>query len=572
MITIKVKDILPDFAKYSETITVKRIKEKMLLVCDEQPEYVADELLLLSEEILSQVAAYGVCLYLQKGGALQTEKNNDYILHDLFLHEGHQNAGPVFYRICGVINDIKENLSASDIELFNHELNKESVVYKDLKKLADFRNALMHGFFKLPASENLKIIGEIQQVLEKLSNEYKIFEHKTDFHFWKKEGFTGHWKMKGNSDLSNLAGDVSPFEKLASKANDELHSANFVNAISIDLETATDLEQKEKVDGFIAQDNTNNSVNSNVNDKAKKKPSNLKESLYVQFHPRDKKQQDEFYKSAYALLSQKKDVELLACTIDENGIGYTSYLLFERLLQKLSPVKATLKENYPNKEELQKKDFLSAEKPKDKPKDKVKSLISDIRKLDKEKSLKIVILINNIHLVPFASDHITSLMKFYKDSGIYFIGIGWEYEHLNSIFSQKIDLRKEKNIIPDDTEIEFLIKNHARHRGPYENEKDYAALKSLIHLISKRLKSKNPVIARQLADEESLDIELINEALYILYPHCKYGQSGDDTNYIKDDLDELYGFPKNQTETSSIFLTLGRRDIELEYKHKILKP
>jgi hypothetical protein len=40
---------------------------------------------------------------------------------------------------------------------------------------------------------------------------------------------------------------------------------------------------------------------------------------------------------------------------------------------------------------------------------------------------------------------------------------------------------------------------------------------------------------------------------------------------MKDDLDELYGFPKNQTETSSIFLTLGRRDIDLEYKHKILK-
>ena len=54
MKTIKVKEILPDFATYSETITVKRIKEKMLLVCDEQPEYVADELLLLSEEILSQ--------------------------------------------------------------------------------------------------------------------------------------------------------------------------------------------------------------------------------------------------------------------------------------------------------------------------------------------------------------------------------------------------------------------------------------------------------------------------------------------------------------------------------------
>ena len=80
------------------------------------------------------------------------------------------------------------------------------------------------------------------------------------------------------------------------------------------------------------------------------------------------------------------------------------------------------------------------------------------------------------------------------------------------------------------------------------------------------------MFARHLADEEKVDIEFINEALYILYPYFKYDQSGNDTEFIKDELDELYGFPKTQTETSSIFLTLGRRDIELEYKHKILRP
>jgi hypothetical protein len=186
-----------------------------------------------------------------------------------------------------------------------------------------------------------------------------------------------------------------------------------------------------------------------------------------------------------------------------------------------------------------------------------------------------VILINNIHLVPFASDHITSLMKFFKESGIHFIGIGWEYEHLNSIFSQKLDLRKDRketNAIPDDKELIQLIKNHTRHRGPYEKEDGHAELNLTFQIISDRLKDKKPVIARQLADEKGLDIELINEALYILYPYFKYDQSGSVNNYIKDELDELYGFPKNQTETSSIFLTLGRRDIELEYKHKILKP
>jgi hypothetical protein len=161
-------------------------------------------------------------------------------------------------------------------------------------------------------------------------------------------------------------------------------------------------------------------------------------------------------------------------------------------------------------------------------------------------------------------------MKFFKESGIYFIGIGWEYEHLNSIFSDKLDLRHEKNTIPNEDEINTLLKNHSRHRGPFESEDDFKKLKEIIQLICGKLKNNQPVIVRQLADDEKKDIEIITEALYILYPYLKYDQSGEDNNYIKDELDELYGFPKSQTETSAIYLTLGRRDIDLEYKHKIV--
>ena len=135
-----------------------------LLVDDvnrETLEYLADELLLLSEEILSQVSAYGVLLYLQHGGNLQTEKNNDYILHDLFLHEGHQNAGPVFYRVRKIVQELSAVLSDKQNELFS----SESEINKKLQDLASFRNALMHGFFKLPAERNLELVEEIHTVL-----------------------------------------------------------------------------------------------------------------------------------------------------------------------------------------------------------------------------------------------------------------------------------------------------------------------------------------------------------------------------------------------------------------------
>lgn len=522
-----------------------------LLVDDvnrETLEYLADELLLLSEEILSQVSAYGVLLYLQHGGNLQTEKNNDYILHDLFLHEGHQNAGPVFYRVRKIVQELSAVLSDKQNELFS----SESEINKKLQELASFRNALMHGFFKLPAQRNKELVNEIKEILKELHNHYKLFEHKANFHFWKTDGFCGHWNIQDNDDWDALAGEKgTPFGKLASKAKDELDPDGFVKEFSSIHAPISELKKQSDLDGFITQDNTTNSGNNKENNKAKKEPAPFKESLYVQFHPRDKQLQDEFYESVFALIKQKDNVELLCYTIDENGIGYTSYLLIHQLLNNLG--------------------LQTNEKD---PKQKIKSKVTGLKKSGK----KMIILINNIHLVPFASDHITSMMKFFKDSGIHFVGIGWEYEHLNSVFSQKLDLmeerqkRNERNIIPDDNEIQLLIKNHTRHRGPFEKDADYADLKHIIHLICDRLKDKKPVIARQLADKEKVDIELINEVLYILYPYFKYEQNGDETMYKKDDIDELYGFPKTQTETSSIFLTLGRRDIDLEYKHKILKP
>ena len=408
----------------------------------------------------------------------------------------------------------------------------------------------MHGFFKLPAQRNKELVNEIKEILKELHNHYKLFEHKANFHFWKTDGFCGHWNIQDNDDWDALAGEKgTPFGKLASKAKDELDPDGFVKEFSSIHAPISELKKQSDLDGFITQDNTTNSGNNKENNKAKKEPAPFKESLYVQFHPRDKNHQDEFYESVFALIKQKDNVELLSYTIDENGIGYTSYLLIHQLLNNLG---------LPTND----KD----------PKKKIKSKVTEL----KNKGKKLVILINNIHLVPFASDHITSLMKFFKESGIHFIGIGWEYEHLNSIFSQKIDLRNGRNILPDELEVNLLLKNHTRHRGPFENEDEFKFLLLLIEHICKQLEKKQEIKARELADKiinnQRPGIELVNEALYILYPYFKYDQSGDDANYKKDELDELYGFPKTQTETSSIFLTLGRRDIDLEYKHKILKP
>jgi hypothetical protein len=77
---------------------------------------------------------------------------------------------------------------------------------------------------------------------------------------------------------------------------------------------------------------------------------------------------------------------------------------------------------------------------------------------------------------------------------------------------------------------------------------------------------KGKVFARRFADKHNFSIEHVHECFAILNPFL----NSDKEDFIKDELDELYGFPKEITETTAIFLSLGRRDVKFEYKHKTL--
>ena len=520
----KVKIQRPAFFALAKTIPSIRLRNRIYDVCDEKTQYVADELLLLSEEILSQVSAYGVCLYLEKGEKLQTERNNDYILHELFLNERHQNAGPVFFNVCKIVEAINDKLSAHEFEPFQ----ESSPIHQELKKLAVFRNSLMHGFFKLPGEKNLEIIDDIHTLLLEL-DKLKVFSYTSDVHFWQPDKLDFKWYIEDDVSWDKLANKTTFFGILAGRAKEELNSNDFVNNVPLREEISLEESKENELERFLSENQSND----------------FKESLYVQFHSEDKKNQDTFYEWAFTYLSKKAHFKVISFGINSSGISYTSYLLFKVLCKQLGLP-------WPRKDVKGK-------------------MLQGVKSYQKKEKKQVLILVNNIHLVPFASDHMTELLKFFKDAKVRFIGIGHEYEHLSSMFSQRLDFRDGKNSIPDHKELEYLLANHTRHRGPFEQDKEYPKLKELLRLICDRLKAKKPVIARQLADEEKVNVELVNEALYILYPYFKYDQSGQENNYENDEPDEMFGFPKRQTETTSILLTLGRRDIELEYKHKILK-
>ena len=74
------------------------------------------------------------------------------------------------------------------------------------------------------------------------------------------------------------------------------------------------------------------------------------------------------------------------------------------------------------------------------------------------------------------------------------------------------------------------------------------------------------VVARRFADKHNFSIEYVHECFAVLDPFLNSGKE----DFIKDEVDELYGFPKEITETTAILLSIGRRDVKLEYKHKTL--
>ena len=505
----------------------KRIQEKMRAVLNVELQYAAVELSELSEEILNQVSALGICLYLKKTDYDHKERYNDYILHNIFLSEEHKNAGPIFKTVCNAITEITEASENQFKEIF--DLKSDFNI--SLANLSKFRNALFHGFFVLPPEKNLEIIHQINHIVLKLI-QLGVFNYPADYHFWDDNGFTGNWHIKDEqADWLKLFGD-NGFGQLAKKSYEELYTDDFIKGKSKENVKKLDQETEEEINSFIYQ-----------NDKDSKEGSVFYESLLVTYHPEDVSRQNDFYENIYDFISKKEDVEILAYTINAQGIGYTSYLLLRKLCEKL-------KLSTPKKE-IKKKEI----------KEEIKN----------EKDHKLVILLNNIHLVPFAHNHITTLFSFFKECKIHFIGIGQEFEFHDSIFKKKIKPRVDKNILPDENLLDELFHNYTRHRGPFENDPFYLDLWDFLKEICNRLKiNPQPIVARRLADELKLDIELVHEAFYILYPTYKFHNTSAANKFEEVKFHELYGYPETQTETTSIFLTLGRRDIDLEYKHKIL--
>tara|TARA_B110000003_G_scaffold252267_1_gene266685 strand:+ start:1112 stop:2665 length:1554 start_codon:yes stop_codon:yes gene_type:complete len=507
---------------YNNPNLPKSINDCIKNVMDEDEDYAADELVDLSERILLELASVGISIYLSQKN--QKDVYNDFIL-DLFTSKSHSyNAGPLYRWSAYMVKDVNNTLSKEILSLYWNKSNN-TVLNNDFERLSELRNAVMHGFFVLPAERNMLEANHIAKVLDQLIKKdlFKI-QSKYSFHFIEKNNdisnFIGEWDIE--NDNWQLYKDCFDFGKLTTRIQYE-KSEEYEN------------DQKQLIEKNI------NSKN-NVSEILDFLDTNEKGAISFLTNP----QQDtiDFYSLIVNSLENNKKFFIVYQKLEHIGINFTSDFLLNRIIKKLSIHVSD--DNYS--------------------KNNKKALVQ----LRKKCKIKPVVIIDSIHISLFNNNHILHLADLFYENNILLIGFGINHSWMNQFFNKSINnsLQKSPFKAPEWKEV---FKNYLRYKGPnidIENEKDdYEKLVNITTNIIKELDANKIVIARRFSDKNNYPMEIVHEAFSILEPFYKISND----KFERDQVDKLYEFPKEITESSRILFSIGRRDIEFEYQHKTLK-
>ena len=489
-----------------------RIKEKIEGLIEEEDQYAADELVELAEEILHQIAAVGVSYYLNSDR--QKEVYNDFLLQ-LFNSSGHEyNAGPIFRWTANMIKDLEGEMPQEHFQFFW----KEGELCSEVHHLAMLRNEVMHGFFVLPPERNLKEAKAMVTLLQRL-NETAFFNGNHEYHFISAEGFSGHWNITDDAQWEALKGSHSfgqLCERIQQESTDEFwrkQDAVF-QVVKVEIPLA--------IQDFVLK--------------------NGRGAMGIWFHPNDDSV-DDWYTSIGTWLKQQK-IDLVAYQLYDQGLSYTGGFLLNRLIQVLNENGGDIPRNRKSDEILKK-----------------------IRKENNRK--KVVVLVKQIDVAMFSPQHLTKLFNFLYENNILLLAIGSHYEHFNGYFNTSItmDYPKESPTYPAGIKA---LHNYLRFKGPSkeraEEREAVTSLEQILEKVSVELSNGQSLYARRFADEHGYDIEMVHEIFALLHPWVNTKREV----FEADTVDELYGFPSTMTEVTPIYLALGRRDLKLEYQHKVI--
>ena len=496
-----------------------RLQTKIEAVQSEVEEYAADELIELGEEILSQLAAMGLAVYLQL--EKQQETFNDFVI-SLFLSNGHEyNAGPL-YRWVGNMLKEAEGEKAQLLRPFfwQQEENGKEVLNSEIHQLSALRNDVMHGFFVLPPEKNREIAQQMESILSKLEDAGLFTTEFGVFHFCNKDGFTGEWNILQDSELELLA-SAHRFGVLAKRISYE-YSPEFIT-----------VEQKNAHETYVSNDG--------LQEKTDLLLQKGKGALISWFRP-----SSENGLNAYRQWVQSLDSNMylpIYYTINEQGATFTATFLDQVLRNALQ--KETGKE--------------------------IKDVFKFLKYKNNGLAKKPILILHNLHLGLFNQIHLTKLFNACYEVSMPILATAWHYPYLKRFINVEFENYEGNNDINKEL-ISSSLQNYIRFKGvtgennQVKEKEAFILLEKIVYQLHESLEKEKEVFARRFADTFDFPIEFVHEAFSILSPFYQLIKK----EFIKDEVDELYGFPKTIEESSRIFLSLGRRDIKLEYKHKVL--
>jgi len=504
-------------AAAADLFTGTQIGDKINAVLSEDEQYAADELVELAEEILSAIAANGFARYIESDR--QKEVYNDFLI-ELFTSSGHAyNAGPLFRWAANMTKEDPQLLSKNLHRFFWDLHDNKYVLSKAIHSLAELRNRVMHGFFVLPPEENRRQADAIGDLLINLHTS-GLFNNTAAYHFIANGHFSGQWNITDTSQWNQLMSEL-PFGLLVKQILHQRGEAFWSTAQNTDHHPHQQFIPASFVD-FVT---------------------NKQRGAYALWiHPNDQ-QQDDYFSNMVSWLLQQPDILTIAYTIQETGISFSSGFVLDRLLHLLN------KTNNP----------LSGGKKKE----------EHFKTLRLTHHGKIVVVINSIETALFSAQHVSKLFSLLQEHNILVVAVGHHLEHFNTFFSTTETIAHPP-VVPDPKVRINILHNYLRFKGPHADRKedavDVQTLREIMDKICDGLQSGQKIYARRFADEHQFSIEYVHEIFAVLYPWVLNTRE----KFEEDTVDELYGFPSTITETTPIYLALGRRDLKLEYQHKVI--
>lgn len=497
------------------------LKKAINEVLNEDEAYVADELVELCETVLLEVAALGMAAYLNQPN--QKTVYNDFLLQ-LFTTKSHAyNAGPLYRWAANMIKELDTKEAKTLYPLFWEKKGKTVQLNSHIHHLALLRDEVMHGFFLLPPERNHKEARHVAEVIAQLNKASVFSLFKDDsFHFITKKDklttYSGRW---------GILDEEWPL----------MQNAHAFGELSLTIRHQLSDHFNKEQDAWLAKNRTKQKVNSHV----AKFATDKSQGALAYWH-RPNENLNGLIANLYAHLKKSETHLPQFLGLDSEGITFTSNFLLGKLIRTLATEIGATKYSSDN--------------------------FKAVKELREKCSKQPVMIIKDIHRSLFQSDHLLHLADFLYENNILLIAFGVHYTWMDQFFNDSNAI-ESKTYLPNEKEWIPLLDNYLRYKGPnkeFNNELDqYSLLKKIITHLLKEI-SNNEIVARRFADEHEYPMEYVHEAFAFLHPFLKASR----IPFEEDLLDDLYGFPKEITEASRIYFSIGRRDANLEYHHQTL--